>query len=147
MDNILFVPTTREMAWVQDILPGTSPAELPVAGKRVIDYAIERAQRFGVMFTEILDWQFSQKLADDFTDMTRTGCPVFYSKGKGPVPKGLKDIEGYSSPLTADITDGLVVVWGVAISTHSAPRRLPGSIGARAGDGCASCRTDWSCAA
>ena len=120
MDNILFVPTTREMAWVQDILPGTSPAELPVAGKRVIDYAIERAQRYGVMFTEILDWQFSQRLADDFADMTRTGCPVFYSKGEGPVPKGLRDIEGYSSPLTANIIDGLVVVWGVAISTHSA---------------------------
>ena len=120
MDNILFVPTTREMAWVQDILPGTSPAELPVAGKRVIDYAIERAQRYGVMFTEILDWQFSQRLADDFADMTRTGCPVFYSKGEGPVPKGLRDIEGCSSPLTANIIDGLVVVWGVAISTHTA---------------------------
>lgn len=120
MDNILFVPTTREMAWVQDILPGTSPAELPVAGKRVIDYAIERAQRYGVMFTEILDWQFSQRLADDFADMTRTGCPVFYSKGEGPVPRGLRDIEGCSSPLTANIIDGLVVVWGVAISTHTA---------------------------
>ena len=120
MDNILFVPSTSELDWVQDILPGTSPAELPVAGKRVIDYAIECAQRFGVMFTEILDWRFSQKLADDFADMTRTGYPVFYLKGEGPVPKGLRDIEGYSSPLTADITDGLVVVWGVAISTHSA---------------------------
>ena len=120
MDNILFVPSTRELEWVQEVLPGVSPAELPVAGKRVIDYAIERSQRFGVMFTEILDWRFSQKLADDFADMTRTGCPVFYLKGEGPIPKGLKDIEGYSSPLTADISDGLVVVWGVAISTHTA---------------------------
>ena len=120
MDNILFVPSTREMEWVQDILPGTSPAELPVAGRRVIEYAVECAQKFDVIFTEILDWRFSERLSDHFADLTRTGCPVFYVKGEGSVPKGLKDIEGYSSPLTSDITDGLVVVWGVAISMHSA---------------------------
>ena len=120
MDNILFVPATRETDWVGDILPGTSPAELPVAGKRVIDYALERAQKFGVMFTEILDWRFSERLANDFADMTRTGFPVFYMKGEGELPKGLNDIDGYSSPLTGNITDGLVVVWGVAISMHTA---------------------------
>ena len=119
MDNILFVPSTRETEWVQGVLPGISPAELPVAGRRVIDYAMERAQKFGVMFTEVLDWYFSEKLADEFADMTRTGFPVFYMKGEGPVPKGLKDIEGYSSPLTSNVTDGLVVVWGLAVSTHA----------------------------
>ena len=120
MDNVLFVPSTHELDWVQEILPGTSPAELPVAGRRVINYAIERAQKFGVMFTEVLDWRFSLNLADEFADMTRTGCPVFYLKGEGPVPKGLKDIEGYSSPLTSVINDGLVVVWGIALSVHTA---------------------------
>jgi hypothetical protein len=120
MDNILFVPATRETDWVGDILPGTSPAELPVAGRRVIDYALERAQKFGVMFTEILDWRFSERLANDFADMTRTGFPVFYMKGEGELPRGLNDIDGYSSPLTGNITDGLVVVWGVAISMHTA---------------------------
>ena len=119
MDNILFVPAIRELEWVQEILPGTSPAELPVAGRRAIDYALECAQRFGVMFTEILDWRFSQTLADDFADMTRTGYPVFYMKGEGPMPSGLRDIEGYSSPLTSVVNDGLVVVWGLAISTHT----------------------------
>ena len=118
MDNILFVPSMREMDWVQDIMPGTSPAELPVAGKRIIDYSIERAQKIGVSFIEILDWHFSQQLADDFADMTRTGFPVFYVKGKGDVPRGLRDIEGYSSPLTNNIMDGLVVVWGIGLSTH-----------------------------
>ena len=34
MDNILFIPATRETAWVGDMLPGTSPAELPVAGEQ-----------------------------------------------------------------------------------------------------------------
>ena len=99
MDNVLFVPSTKELEWVQDVLPGTSPAELPVAGRRIIDYAFECAQKFGVMFTEVLDWHFSQRLADDFSDLTRTGYPVFYVKGEGPVPKGLRDIENYSSPL------------------------------------------------
>jgi len=120
MDNILFVPSTSEMEWVQEVMPGISPAELPVAGRRAIDYAMERAQKFGVMFTEVLDWHFSQKLADEFADMTRTGFPVFYMKGEGPLPKGLKDIEGYSSPLTSNVMDGLVVAWGLAISTHTA---------------------------
>ena len=120
MDNILFVPSTRETEWVGDILPGTSPAELPVAGKRIIDYAIEHAQRFGVMFTEVLDWRFSEQLADDFADMTRTGFPVFYMKGEGELPRGLNDIGGYSSPLTGNITDGLVVVWGLVLSMHMA---------------------------
>ena len=120
MDNILFVPATRETTWVGDMLPGTSPAELPVAGKRIIDYAIEHAQRFGVMFTEVLDWRFSERLADDFADMTRTGFPVFYMKGEGELPKGLNDIDGYSSPLTGNITDGLVVVWGLVLSMHMA---------------------------
>lgn len=120
MDNILFVPATRETAWVGDMLPGTSPAELPVAGKRIIDYAIEHAQRFGVMFTEVLDWHFSERLADDFADMTRTGFPVFYMKGEGELPKGLNDIDGYSSPLTGNVTDGLVVVWGLVLSMHMA---------------------------
>ena len=119
MDNVLFIPATRETEWVQEVLPGISPAELPVAGRRAIDYAIECAQKFGVMFTEILDWHFSQQLADDFADMTRTGFPVFYMKGEGQVPRGLKDIEGYSSPLTDPVSDGLVVVWGVAVSTHT----------------------------
>jgi len=119
MDNILFVPATRELEWVQEVLPDTSPAELPIAGRRAIDYALERAQKFGVIFTEILDWRFSRHLADDFADMTRTGYPVFYMKGEGSVPRGLKDIEGYSSPLTSNIMDGLLVVWGVAISAHT----------------------------
>ena len=72
MDNILFVPAIRELEWVQDILPGTSPAELSVGGRRVIEYALESAHKFEVMFTEVLDWRFSEQLADYFADPTRT---------------------------------------------------------------------------
>ena len=120
MDNILFVPSTRETDWVREVLPVTSPAELPVAGKRIIDYAMECAHKLGVMFTEILDWNFSQKLAGDFADMTRTGFHVFYMKGNGDVPRGLRDLKGCSSPLTSNVTDGLVVVWGLGLSVHTA---------------------------
>ena len=119
MDNILFVPATRELEWVQDVLPGASPAELPIAGRRIIDYSFQCAQKFGVVFTEVLDWRFSERLADDFSDLVRTGFPVFYMRGEGPVPNGLRDLEGYASPLTGPVQDGLVVVWGAVISTHS----------------------------
>lgn len=119
MDNILFVPATHELEWVQEVFPGMSPAELPVAGRRIIDYSFEYAQKFGVMFTEVLDWHFSPRLAHDFSDLTRTGYPVFYIKGEGPVPRGLRDIESCPSPLTGPVQDGLVVVWGSAISTHA----------------------------
>ena len=156
MDNILFVPSTKELEWVQDVLPGTSPAELPVAGRRIIDYSFQCAQKFGVMFTEVLDWHFSQRLADDFSDLTRTGYPVFYLKGEGPVPKGLRDIENYSSPLTSPVSDGLVVVSRPSRRTsrtksrwsrfprRNARRRPRGCTGARADGGCASCRTGSS---
>ena len=120
MDNILFVPTTRDTRWVQEMLPDTSSAELPVAGRRIIDYAMELSQKFGVVLTEVLDFCYSPSLADDFADMTRTGFPVFYMKGEGELPRGLNDIDGYSSPLTSNIMDGLVVVWGLALSTHTA---------------------------
>jgi hypothetical protein len=113
MDNLLIVPSVRETEWVQDVLPGTSPAELPVAGRRIIDYALECARKRNVMFTEILDWRFSTRLAADFSDLTRTGMPVFYTKGEGDIPRGLADVEGVSSPLTQTISDDLVVVWGL----------------------------------
>ena len=112
-------PGDRSASWNREIFPDLSPAELPVAGRRIIDYSFQCAQRFGVMFTEVLDWRFSEKLADDFSDLTRTGYPVFYLKGEGPVPAGLRDIERYPSPLTDPVQDGLVVVWGAAISAHT----------------------------
>jgi acetyl-CoA carboxylase beta subunit len=48
MVNVVFIPATRETEWVDELLPGTSPAELPVAGRRVIENTIH------------------QKLPDDF---------------------------------------------------------------------------------
>ena len=116
MENVLFVPSTRDTAWVDEVLPGTSPAELPVAGRRIIDYSLECARRRGILFAEILDWCFSERLADDFSELTRTGYPVFYMKGEGDRPRGLVGIEGLSTPLTQMLPDGLVVVWGLCLN-------------------------------
>jgi len=115
MDSILFVPTTRESEWTQDVLPGKSPAELPVAGRRIVEYAIERAKSAGGAFAEVIDWHFSEKIFQDFSDLTRTAYPVFYVRGEGPIPDGLSSIEGLPTPLTETISDGLVVVWGPVV--------------------------------
>ena len=119
MDNILFVPTVSDTIWMQDFSQGKSFATLPIAGRRYIDYAFECAQRYGVLFTEILDWQFSKELAVEFSDLTRTGYPVFYQKGEGEIPKGLNALNDIRySPLTQELSDGLVAVWGICLTTH-----------------------------
>ena len=125
MESVLFVPSVRATAWVGEVLPGTSPAELPVAGRRIVDYSLEVAHRFGFLFAEILDWQFSEQLAADFSELTRTGYPVFYMKGEGDAPKGLADIEGLSTPLTQTIPEGLVVVWGLCVVTGVVTAAVP----------------------
>lgn len=118
METILFVPSVAGTEWAFEALQGKSPAELPVAGRRYIDYAFECAGRFGILMAEVLDWHFSEKLADDFSDLTRTGTPVFYQRGEGAPPMGLDDLAGVSSPLTQTITDGLFVIWGLCITGH-----------------------------
>ena len=63
MGNILFVPSVPGSEWVATVLPGRSPAELPVTGRRLIDYALERMRRLGANFAEVLDWSFSERLS------------------------------------------------------------------------------------
>ena len=117
MKGIVFVPSVKETSWVDEVLPGTSPAELPVAGKRYIDYALEYASKLGYEMAEILDWNFSKKLAKDFQDLTGHIIPVFYQKGTGEMPKSIDELSSQSSPLTQDLNDGITVIWGL---------RLPG---------------------
>lgn len=118
MESVLFLPSIKENAWVQEILPGKSSAELPVAGRRYIDYAIEEAFCLGADVCEILDWTHSPSLAQYFLDPTRTNHPVFYEKGEGPRPTGLDGLSAFKTPLTATIEDGLIVVWGLCITGH-----------------------------
>lgn len=117
-ESILFVPSVRDTQWITRILPGISPVELPVAGRRIIDYQFEYAQKFGVLLTEVLDWHYSPQLAKEFRNPEEKGFPVFYSQWEGDMPRGLDDLAGLSTPLTHSIADGLIVVWGLCLSEH-----------------------------
>lgn len=115
MSGLLFVPMVADSRWTLDILPSMSPAELPVAGRRFVDYGLEYALKAGATRLEVLDWRWSERLAEYFNDPERTGSALFYEKGIGPVPRGLDDITGIDTPLTSSISDGLVVVWGLCM--------------------------------
>jgi hypothetical protein len=118
MENVVFVPSTPDSEWVCDVLPGTSPAELPVAGRRFIDYELEAARRFDIVLIEVLDWLYSDTLRNEYSDLTRTGCALFYNRGEGPQPKGLNALKGYPSPLTQNMPDNLIVLWGLCLPCH-----------------------------
>ncbi len=113
MKNAIYVPAVAASEWIREILPNLGQAQLPIAGKRLVDFSIEQAQRGGVNIAEVLDWHWSEAIHKDFADLTHCAIPVFYAKGEGPVPRGLDDLEKVSSPLTQSIDDGLYVVWGM----------------------------------
>lgn len=119
MKNAIFIPSLPHVEWLADVMPGISPAELPLAGRRFIDYALEAAIRFGVVMAEILDWRWSERLHGEFSDLTRSQIPIFYQKGEGEPPRGLRDLSSQSSPLTANMEDGYVAVWGLALPSHN----------------------------
>jgi len=123
MDNMILVPSVAGTEWFNNIFPDRSIAEIPVAGRRWVDYAVECAQHFDISFIEVLDWRFSPPLAEHFGDFTRIGRPVFYMKREGTLPSGLDDLYGLDTPLTQNIEDGLVVVWGPCLCGHS-PREM-----------------------
>lgn len=116
MENILFVPTVRESLWIPKLFSGGSPAALPVTGRRILDYGLEISQRIGVTMVDVLDWSYDERLAKEFSDLTRAANVVFYTKGEGEMPRGLNDLDGLSSPLTQSIQDGLFVVWGPCLT-------------------------------
>ncbi len=115
MESLLFVPLVEDSKWVLDILPSTSVAELPVAGRRFVDYGLEIAQKAGGTLLEVLDWSWSEQLAEEFSTPTCTGNALFYEKGTGPLPRGLDGLMGMDTPLTQSMSDGLVVAWGLCL--------------------------------
>lgn len=116
--SILFVPSVRDSQWVPRLLPGYSPAELPIAGRRIIDFELEHAVKSGAVLTGVLDWHYSESLAREFRNPEEKGYSVFYDRWNGDMPRGLDDLAKKSSPLTGDISDGLVVIWGICLSAH-----------------------------
>ena len=119
MQCALLVPSVSKTNWVGEVLPGVSSAELPIAGRRYIDYALEAAARFNIVLCGVLDWHWSEQLQKEFDDITRGAFPVFYQKGEGTPLHGLNDLAGLPSTLTANLEDGLVVMWGLALPCHS----------------------------
>ena len=117
--SAVFVPAVPGSEWIGRVLPGTSPADLPVAGRLFVDYALECAQRFGVAMAQICDWSFSDRLRARFAEPREGYCIVFYQKGAGPAPRGLADLDGIPGPFTQPVADDLVVMWGVALPFHS----------------------------
>ena len=116
MKGLIIVPSTETTDWVQDALPGKSPVELPIAGKRFIDYAIEYAEKKGCEMVEVLDWCFSERLAAEFADLAPLSIPVFYQKGEGERPKTKEDLARQSSPLTQNIDEEIDVAWGLKLA-------------------------------
>lgn len=118
MDNVLFVPLVSGAEWIATVLPGTSPAELPVTGRRLIDYTLERMRRLGFNFAEVLDWSFSERLSADFEEDRYAGFHVYYHRGAGEVPRGLAALENPTFPLAGKVADGLTVIWGPCITGY-----------------------------
>ena len=116
MGNILFVPSVSGAEWIATVLPGISPAELPVTGRRLIDYALERMRRLGFNFAEVLDWSFSERLSAEFEEDRYAGFHVYYHRGAGEVPRGLAALENPTFPLAGKVADGLTVIWGPCIT-------------------------------
>lgn len=118
MQCALFVPSILKTGWVGEVLPGTSPAELPICGRRYIDYALEAAARFNIVLCEVLDWGWSARMQHEFDDITRGAIPVVYHRREGNPLHGLNDLVGLPGPLTVDIENGLFVLWGLALPCH-----------------------------
>lgn len=118
MKNVLFMPSVSQSEWLHEILPWLSPAELPVAGRRFIDYALESAQKFGFGVFGILDWHFSNLLFADCNNLTARGIPVVYQPGNGDIPHGLNDLDRIASHFTNPVPDGLAVWWGLCLTSH-----------------------------
>ena len=118
MKNVLFMPSVAQSEWLHELLPWLSQAELPVAGRRFLDYALECAQKSGFSVFGILDWHFSARLFADCNNLTARGLPVIYQPGKGEVPRGLNDLGRIASPFTNPVQDGLAVWWGLCLTSH-----------------------------
>ncbi|MBQ7187856.1 MAG: hypothetical protein IJR99_00415 [Kiritimatiellae bacterium] len=114
--TILIVPSIPRDEWMQEVLPDISAVELPLAGKRYIDYALEVANRHTSTLTWILDAHSTKRLEDEFKGREKDGFDVMYRKADGHTFRGLNDLEALSGTLGPEINDHLIVVWGIALT-------------------------------
>ena len=120
MEKTFFIPTARGSEFFARLRPGSTPAALPVAGRRFIDYAIESAVKFGVREVTVLDWQLSQAMAEEFAASQNPVCAIKAARGEGEAPGGIADLES-SGAFPPEKTD-LALVWGLALPMHTEGR-------------------------
>ena len=116
MKGVIVIPAAPTTEWARELFPGSSPAELPLAGRRAIDYVIEESAAKGFDIVEILDYAPSYALEASFSDPSLLTISVFYVRGEGEVPNSLEDLRKVSSPLTQSLdTSEITLMWGLEI--------------------------------
>lgn len=115
MKGVIFIPSVGDTQWIGEIMPNRSLAELPVAGKKIVEFNIETAEKRGYEMCQILDWRYSRFLAEKYNDLTGATLPVFYHNYSGPQLRGLIDLLRLPTPLTQNIEDDISVVWGLGL--------------------------------
>ena len=118
MKGLIVVPYVADTQWIAEIADGHSLAELPIAGKSLSEYCVESAVKRGFEMCEILDWRYSKKLSQQFSDLTAGQLPIFYHNFAGPQLRGLIDLVRLSTPLTQNIEEDLTVVWGMSLPSN-----------------------------
>lgn len=124
MTGVLILPSAAPSArrWIGDVLPGAAPAELPVAGRRFIDHAIETARRHKAPSIAAADWTLSERLAQELGDDARPGVPVRYVRAEGAPPEGLDELAACGGFVAEMLRDGMAVAWGLAAQTGMVSR-------------------------
>ena len=123
MTGVLILPSAAPAGWIGNVLPGTAPTMLPLAGRRFVDHAIETARRRGSPRTVVADWElFSPQLAQELGDETRPGGTVPYLHAEGAQPEGLDGLASAGGPVAEELRDGVIVEWGLSVQTGRAAR-------------------------
>ena len=124
----VFIPFVPDSAWTERVLPGLSPAEIPVAGRQFVDYAMEAAKRFSISKAEVVDWRFSSALQKRFAGPRDGVVELAARRGEGTPPRGLADL-GALPGFRERPDEDLIVLWGVCLPFYdpSAARYQPAS--------------------
>lgn len=118
MRRAVFVPRTPESAWTDDIFPGKSAAELPVAGKLFSDYAMQVALRFGYHYCDVIDWSHSKTMALHLAQIDQNNFSVAYRKPLGDMPEGLAGFLDFEKAIGKEFCGDMTVVWGLHLTGH-----------------------------
>lgn len=114
--KVLFVPSPGG-EWTRAFFPSSSVAELPVAGRRLIDYSIEHAVQTGIEGIRVIDHFGSKALADEFSDVERKGYKVEYELSAEKLPEGLEELA--QSIFPGGVPEDTAIAWGPCITSHS----------------------------